>query len=282
MKGKRRTVAKKTKPVRNKRLFLGKIDRGTIFIVCIMICLMFMGYIMVGGTIPEEIPKPRTQGIVSVNMTQNYPQQLALQLHTFTGVTNTPFPTLGGAAAQPDSIPMNDAVCNDTVTSANTIWGYRIAATPASNGQRALQVFFSGANAVSVGTTAQTTKPTQHITNPPANAGTKDPNGYPISASVYVTEVSTNPADVSGDAKSGGVPQFPSDVYGTWQTEAGVSTEIANGETLGGGADLWPPANGPGGGANNSGFPGSNRRATAPSVIFISPAPQSSMRPSNN
>src|SRR6185369_4733473 len=35
-------------------------------------------------------------------------------------------------------------------------------------------------------------------------------------------------------------------------TEAAVSSGTPNGQTLGAGADLWPPANGPGGGSRNS------------------------------
>ena len=256
MKTRKKTKLVKTKAVRNytkKSTQRGGIERGTIFIVVIMITLMFLGYIMVGGTIPEKIPAPRTEGIVSVDLEQKYPQELGMQMHTFPGVTITPYPTAAPAAPQPESAPITELDCTDAIIGTalpDLIWGYRIAATPPSANQKSIQVFYSGAEPVSIGTTAQTQKPVQHMINPPANPGTKDPNGYPISAAVFITDISANPADVSGDAKNGGVAQFPSDVYGAWQTEAAVKTDVPNGQFLD--ADLWPPANGPGGGARQS------------------------------
>jgi hypothetical protein len=239
----------------NRKIQRGGIERGTIFIVVIMITLMFVGYIFVGGTIPEKIPAPRTEGIVSVDLKQKYPQELGMQMHTFPGVTITPYPTEAPAAPQPDSLPVIELNCTDSIIGTplpDLIWGYRIAATPPSGNQQSLQVFFSGAEPVSIGTTAMTAKPVQHLTNPPANAGNRDPNGYPFSAAVFITDISANSADVSGDAKNGGLAQFPSDVFGAWQTEAAVKSDVPNGQYLGIDADYWPPANGPGGGARKS------------------------------
>jgi hypothetical protein len=258
MKTRKKIRSLRSKPLKKhtKRFRLrGGIDRGTIFIVVIMITLMFTAYIFVGGTIPETIPSPRTEGIVGVDLKQKYPQELGLQMHTFQGATITPYPTAAPAAPQPPSKPSVKVDCATTITTGTAIpdiiWAYRIATTPASGNQEALQVFFSGSDPVTIGTTAMTEKPSQHLTNPPATATAKDPNGFPLSAAVFVTDITANPADVSGDAKTG-VPQFPSDVYGAWQTEALARSDAPNAQYLGTTADLWPSANGPGGGARKS------------------------------
>lgn len=253
----RKTKLHKTRHVKRaakKHDLVGKIDRGTIFIVAILTCLIFLGYIMVGGTIPEKIPAPRTEGIMSVDLKQKYPQEPGLQLHTFQGATITPYPTQVPPVPQPNTDPLNDVDCADSIPGIlpDLIWGYRVTSTPASNNQQALQVFYSGLDAITLGTTEQTQRPTQHLSNPPTTTTNKDVHGYPVSASVFVTDITANPGDRSGDAGNGGVPNFPTEIFGAWKTETGRSSTVPNGQTLGTGADLWPPANGPGGGSRNS------------------------------
>jgi hypothetical protein len=256
---------KKKKPVKSKahvkksliprKWLRGKIDRGTIFIVVIVISLMFLGYIFVGGTIPETIPKPRAEGIMSVNLTEKYPPEQGLQMHTFQGVTITPYPTLPPAAPQPQTTTISEVECGSAIVGTakpELIWAYRVAATAASANNQSIQVFYSGPDAIPAGTTAMTQRPTQHLASPPANAANRDANGFPISPAIFITDITANAADTSGDARSGGIPQFPSDIYGAWKTEGGFSPPVANGQNLGAGADLWPPANGPAGGPRNS------------------------------
>lgn len=256
---------KKRKPVRakvspkkrilRKKWYRGKIDRGTIFIVVIMITLMFCGYIFVGGTIPETIPKPRTDGIVSIEKNQTYKPEQGLQMHTFRGVTNTPYPTNAPPAPQPESAQITETACGHGITGTakpELIWAYRISSTAASGNTQSVQIFYAGTDTLAAGTTAMTQRPTQHIVNPPVNAANKDANGYPISPAVFITDITANPADVSGDAQGGGVAQFPTDIYGAWRVENGLSGTVPNGQNLGAGADLWPPANGPAAGARSS------------------------------
>lgn len=248
-------VSTKKHPLAKKWL-RGKIDRGTIFIVVIMITLMFCGYIFVGGTIPETIPKPRSENIMSVDLKQTFPQELGLQMHTFQGVTNTPYPTQQPAAPQPNSLQLTEVACGSSAlvgtAKPELIWAYRVSATAASGNTQSVQVFFSGADSLAAGTRAMTQSPTEHIVSPPVNAANKDANKFPISPAVFLTDITANAADVSGDAQNNGVAQFPTDIYGAWRVENGLSSNVANGQTLGQGADLWPPANGPAGGSRNS------------------------------
>lgn len=81
---------KKTAP----KLFArGRVGRGTIFVVVILTSLIFVAYVMVGGTLPETIPAPRASGIVAVDLKKKFPQEQGLQMHTFQGATITPYPT---------------------------------------------------------------------------------------------------------------------------------------------------------------------------------------------
>lgn len=249
--------AKKIVPKRSvrRKIQRGRVGRGTIFVVVILVTLIFGGYLFVGGTIPEKIPKTRTEGIVSIDTSQTYPQEDSLQLHYFRGVTITPYPTLAPAVPGPEVVPVTEAECGHGITGIakpDLIYAYRIASTPASGNQQSLQVFYAGTDAIPVGTQDMTQRPTQHLVRPPVNPNNKDPNGYPISPSVFVTDITANAGDTSGDAQGGGIAQFPSDVYGAWRTETGRSSTVPNAQNLGPGADLWPAANGPGGGGRRT------------------------------
>jgi hypothetical protein len=193
---------------------------------------------------------------MSVDLKQKYPQEQGIQMHTFPGVTQTPYPTQMPAAPQPGSLPMTDATCSSSnivgTLKPELIWAYRISATTASGNAQSVQIFYSGADALAAGTRAMTQRPTEHIVNPPVNAGNKDANNFPISPAIFLTDITANPTDVSGDARNGGVAQFSSDIYGAWRIENGLSSTTPNGQNLGAGADLWPPANGPAGGTRNS------------------------------
>ena len=211
----------------------GGIDKGSVYVVVIMIILIFAGYILVGGTLPTKIPKPN-YNLVSLIMPPNQPAASSLQMHTFYGVIPTPKPIQ--PSINPTDSPYNptflDCGYNSIPQEAPMIWGYII--------DSALKVFYTNKFALSLGsgTISQMTKhPTDHITNP---------NTGPGGPALFLTDITTAIADKSGDAESGGQLNSPSDVYGTWKA-SGAINPAENQRDLGPGADPWPPANGPAG-----------------------------------
>lgn len=227
----------------------GKIERGAIFVVVIIMLLLFTAYMMVGGELPTTLPGPNNN-LVAVEEPPAAKPQNSLQLYTFRGVTLTPLPTLQQYDPVKE-IQANTVACGTTITNTKPeiIWAYRIAQTAASGNQPSFQMFYNDAFAMPLGTAEMKQHPTDHITNPPINVNTKDANGFTLSPGVYLTDITANTADTSGDAQNGGVPQPPTDVYGAWKVENGVQPNAENGVLLGPGADQWPPANGPAGGA---------------------------------
>lgn len=227
----------------------GKIERGAIFVVVILTILIFTAFMFVGGNIPTKLPLLNTTNLVSVEGPKNEPAKNSLQLYTFQGVTLTPYPSLQTAPAVP-TIAASPVACGTTLSGAkqSIIWAYRIAQTAASNNQPSFQLFYNDGFAMPLGTREMAQHPADHIANPPINVNNKDANGFTLSPAVYLTDITANAADTSGDAKSGGSPQPPTDVYGAWKIENGVQPNSENGVLLGPGADPWPAANGPGGG----------------------------------
>jgi hypothetical protein len=244
-----------------KELQIGKVERGVIFIVVILITLIFVGYLFVGGTLPAKLPPMANNlNLVQVIPQSPAPQQNSLQLYTFYGATLTPYPTLAANGQQPkNAVPLTTAQCpaiTGTVN-LNMIWSVGIASTTGSGNQLALAVHYVASHPILLGSggiTQMKVYPADHAANP--NVGTiatTDANKFPYSPTVFITDISTTPADTSGDAQSGGTPQSPSDVYGAWKAKGAVDPSVPNGTLLAGGDDQpWPAANGPGGGSHDS------------------------------
>jgi hypothetical protein len=230
----------------------GKIDRGSIFIVVILTTLVFAGYLFVGGTLPVELPGTNTN-IVQVDMPKSQPQKNSLQLYTFSGSTITPVPTQQ-AAPDVGSKPIQTIdSCSSNLQGKNeseVIWAYRVANTPASNNQQSLQVFYDDEHTMPLGSVPMKQTPTDHISHPAIDLNHRDGNHFTISPSAFVTDITANANDTSGDAQNGGTPQGPSDVYGSWKPETSGEkgdSSPENGTNMGSGADAWPPSNGPSG-----------------------------------
>lgn len=227
---------------------LGGVNKGTVYVVVIMICLIFAGYIMVGGTLPTKIPKPNNN-LVSLVFPADQPAKSTLQMGTFYGATLTPIPTKSSSLPQPSTSPYNPTLIDCGYGGTNPqqpmIWGYTIDSTPASANTIALKVFYTHTFALSLGVgnvSQMTTHPAQHITNP--NVGSTGP-------SLFLTDISTSTTDKSGDSEAGGQANTPSDIYGTWKSD-GAQNPDENQTNLGTGADPWPPSNGPSGGHNTN------------------------------
>lgn len=246
---------------RRRKIFTNKgavIDKGAIYVVVILTLLIFGAYIMVGGTLPTKLPKVNTR-LISVNAPAAEPTTAGLQLRTFYGATTTPHPT---QLPLPTTSPNQPILveCNSQITGTQEVemlWAYSLEATPASGNQIALKAFYTNKYALLLGSgavSAMKQHPADHIANPALGDTTvKDIDNFPLFPAVFLTDITTVPADTSGDAKNGGRPNNPSDVYGTWKA-AGAQDPAQNNANLGQGADTWPPANGPGAGVHDSEF----------------------------
>lgn len=226
------------------------IDKGAIYVVVILTLLIFGGYIFVGGNMPTKLPKLNTE-LVEVIYPSNYPSLGALQMHTIYGVTFTPAPTIIPPPTTPPDGPVL-VECGRKINGPqdNTMmWGFTFDTTPAGQNVAALKVFYTAKNALILGSGAISplTKSPDQIINPSVgDLLAKDSDNVPLFPALYITEISALPNAVAGDVQSGGQPNKPSIIYGTWKP-VGSADPKANNTNLGPNADSWPAANGPGG-----------------------------------
>ncbi len=84
--------------------------------------------------------------------------------------------------------------------------------------------------------------PSNHIINP--NVGdesARDINNFPYFPSLFITDVTSNPSDTSGDAENGGTPHKPDEIWGTWKAAGGYGSSVPpNKQDLPSGADPFP------------------------------------------
>lgn len=97
-----------------------------------------------------------------------------------------------------------------------------------------------GAGAVSPSTSSK-----DHVVNPNVGDETqKDANGFPFYPALFLSDVTSNPDNRSGDAQNGGIPHKPDEVFGAWKPLGGTfgSLLTPNNLDLGPGADTFPAA----------------------------------------
>jgi len=81
-----------------------------------------------------------------------------------------------------------------------------------------------------------------HASNP--NVGDesqKDSNGFPFFPAIFISDITTDPANTSGDAQSGGKAFKPDEIFGAWKTlDSNTAPFPPNTLDLGPGADPFP------------------------------------------
>lgn len=225
------------------------IDKGSIYVVVILTLLIFGGYIFAGGTIPVTLPKMSTE-LVNVLSPIREDAKSSLQLQTFYGVTPTPYPT-------PPPVPTAGLAdpklidCDRNITGQNTpqlIWATKSDATPASDNEEAIKVFYSGKDALLLGAgnvPSMVNSPSDRIANPSiGDQSARDPSGFVYYPALFITDITTNPGEARGDSQSGGQANRPDTIYGTWKSR-GVSNPRANNQIITPSQDAFPPVNGP-------------------------------------
>lgn len=70
------------------------------------------------------------------------------------------------------------------------------------------------------------------------NESTRDKDKLPYFPSLFVSDITTDSNNKSGDAQSGGVPYKPDEIYGTWKA-LNAENPKGNGLKLGG-PDIFP------------------------------------------
>jgi hypothetical protein len=92
------------------------------------------------------------------------------------------------------------------------------------------------------GAVSALTKSPDHITTVDVgNETEKDSNGFPYFPAIFITDITNNPDDRSGDAQNGGIPHKPDEIFGVWKA-LGSSGSSRFGRGRGNGLDLGDEA----------------------------------------
>lgn len=79
------------------------------------------------------------------------------------------------------------------------------------------------------GSISPNTNNSDHVSDPNiGDPNAKAPEGsfFPVFPALFITDITTDLNDKSGDAQKGGTPHKPSDVYGVWKALGGSSTAL--------------------------------------------------------
>lgn len=226
-------------------LFLQKVNKGEVgdgalYVVLILLVAVGMGSILVGNLPTVRAPKTGQQ--VSIIPPSAGPTQNELQLYTFKGV---PIPS---------TVPglMNCGYAVSGTSEPSVLYAYTVDSSAASGNQLALKVFYTDEWPLTLGSgsVSPMTQMPDHVANP--NVGdrsAKDSNNFPYFPAVFMSDVTNDANNKSGDAQNGGTPQSPGDVYGAWKALGGsdpLQKNNGNGTNVGPGADGLPTTpNGP-------------------------------------
>lgn len=191
---------------------VGKIERGAIFVVVIMVTLMFAAYIFVGGTLPTKLPGINNNLVVVIPPTLK-PAQSNLQLETFSGATVTPIPPPPSAGPTGQNGPMTNLCLDQTINNEPRILvGYSPASGQTVGATGQIKVWVSDENPPCIGT-GEVANPTTGTITTPGNHTEKAPDGYLWEPALYIAP---------NLAESGGTPFFPDFIKGTYNNAAKV------------------------------------------------------------
>lgn len=229
----------------------GKIDRGSIFVVVFLVCLITLGYLFVGGEIPTKIPYKKNMNYLMVNQIPAEPSRSTLQMNWLRGVTLTPVPTMPSGDPRVSQIPLTVSACDALALQGTAeqemIWNVRAVKSPASGDNWSIQAFYADDRPVHLTDTAQTKSPADHKTNfrwqtTPRLDESKLPVTPVLCGITDVTDTTITPPAYTIPMCQATYIQ-PFEAYGTWKPERVTETTPPNGQNLGPGADLWPPNN---------------------------------------
>lgn len=108
----------------------------------------------------------------------------------------------------------------------------------------ALKLWYNDEHALTLGVGSVSDNTSRHVISPNINIGdplAKDPNNFPYFPSLFLTDITSNPSDTSGDAEKGGTPIPPNEIWGDWKPKGGANPSPPNNTILPPGADPFPP-----------------------------------------
>jgi hypothetical protein len=191
------------------------------YITLLLVVLIAFGFLLSGALLPlgEQAPSGTT-GYSLVNPPKPPPHQ-TLQLATLAFAPNAgvcdPDPQHKLNSGEPYILYAAQPGPNDTATATDTIKLWYIDELPLTLGE--------GAGVSSSMTTNQQA-------NPNVGDQTLRDSGLPIFPALFLTDITNNPADTSGDAQNNGTPIPPTMVSGTWKpanTEPDIPPNYPNG-----------------------------------------------------
>jgi hypothetical protein len=106
-----------------------------------------------------------------------------------------------------------------------------------------IKVFYADEHPITLGagSVSPNTANPDHIISPNVgDTSKKDVNGFPYFPALFISDITDNPDNQSGDVQNGGVASPPDEIYGTWKPLGNGARENKNKLNLGSGADPFP------------------------------------------
>lgn len=158
----------------------------------------------------------------------------SLQLKKLDFIETTPIPT-----------PADDFDCNyGQLSSSEPNILYAMDPAPGTNvgPEGSIKIWYNDEHALTLGKGNITPyNSSNHVLNPSIGDPTaKDDNGLPIYPSLFLSDITSDPNNRSGDAQNGGTPHTPDEIWGTWLEAGGLDPQTQNGTTLPPGSDPFP------------------------------------------
>lgn len=109
-----------------------------------------------------------------------------------------------------------------------------------------IKAFYQDENALTLGSgNPPSNGSSDHVVNPDVGDLTaKDSNGFPFYPALFISDITSDSNNKSGDAENGGTPHKPDEVFGAWKALGGPNPQPRNFTSyppnLGSGADTYP------------------------------------------
>jgi len=188
-------------------------DRGDISLV--IIAVIVVG-IFLTGMLTSFRNTSVSEGILNLSPFSPQPKN-SLQLDTlhFNGDSSQPQPSETPA---PESIQSSCGYFEHHFPEPSILYYYTFESGGGAGNGYGLKVYYADETFFTLGIgTSSNMQRDAHISHP--NVGdlsVRDDNNIPFAPSLFLTDITSNPNDKSGDVQNGGTPISPSDVYGEW------------------------------------------------------------------
>jgi hypothetical protein len=201
------------------------------YISLLLVVLIAFGFLLSGGLLPLGQQAPSSTAVYTlVNPPKPSPHQ-TLQLASLTFVLNTTCNPGQLTSGEPDILFAAQPGPKDSASGTDSIklwytdeWALTLGEETTADPVSHMQKF-----------------PADTIVNPQVGDQTRDRYGFPVFPALFLTDITDDPTNTSGDAlNAGSRPISPSTVYGAWKTADGADPEPPNGTNLDTGGGIFP------------------------------------------